>query len=174
MQHERASTSRSTMQTHRLAIELNSSADLSKSTPDGDEGLFLGHGPSSRRPIRVTVEGRLAAATTSMDGRQGFAPMLTSGTQTKLQPSGSSAMASARPTQREVEKRSYDFKLVFSELHPSREAAIDFSIARPGRSSTNRATASSASCCATPPRSCAPAGRRCAPSLSKDRYRRLG
>src|SRR5215469_12133192 len=68
MKHERASTSRSTMQTHRLAIELNSSADLSKSTPDGDEDLFLRHGPSSRRPIRVTVEGRLAAATISMDG----------------------------------------------------------------------------------------------------------
>ena len=60
------------MQTHRLAIELNSSADLSKSTPDGDEDLFLRHGPSSRRPIRVTVEGRLAAATISMDGRQGL------------------------------------------------------------------------------------------------------
>src|SRR6516165_1135043 len=70
MKHERANTSRSTMQTHRLAIELNSSADLSKSTPDGDEDLFLRHGPSSRRPIRVTVEGRLAAATISMDGRQ--------------------------------------------------------------------------------------------------------
>jgi hypothetical protein len=28
------------MQTHRLAIELNSSADLSKATPDGDEDLF--------------------------------------------------------------------------------------------------------------------------------------
>jgi hypothetical protein len=63
------------MQTHRLAIELNSSADLSKSTPDGDEDLFLRHGPSSRRPIRVTVEGRLAAATISMDGRQGL-PLL--------------------------------------------------------------------------------------------------
>ena len=62
------------MQTHRLAIELNSFADLSKSTPDGDEDLFLRHGPSSRRPIRVTVEGRLAAATISMDGRQGYAP----------------------------------------------------------------------------------------------------
>src|SRR6516162_8571938 len=72
MKHERASTSRSTMQTHRLAIELNSSADLSKSTPDGDEDLFLRHGPSSRRPIRVTVECRLAAATISMDGRQGL------------------------------------------------------------------------------------------------------
>jgi hypothetical protein len=60
------------MQTHRLAIELNSSADLSKSTPDGDEDLFLRHGPSSRRPIRVTVEGRLAAATISMDERQGL------------------------------------------------------------------------------------------------------
>src|SRR6516225_6084558 len=72
MKHERASTSRSTMQTHRLAIELNSSADLSKSIPDGDEDLFLRHGPSSRRPIRVTVEGRLAAATISMDGRQGL------------------------------------------------------------------------------------------------------
>src|SRR5215469_5121586 len=101
-------------------------------------------------------------------------PMLTSGTQTKLQLSGSSGMASARPTKREGEKRGYDFKLVFSELHPSREAAIDFSIARPGSPSTNRATASSASCCATPPRSCAPAGRRCTPSLSKDRYRRSG
>src|SRR5215471_5272152 len=54
MKHERASTSHSTMQTHRLAIELNSSADRSKSTPDGDEGLFF-----------VTVEGRLAAATIS-------------------------------------------------------------------------------------------------------------
>ena len=32
--------------------------------------FFLRHGPSSRRPIRVTVEGRLAAATISMDGRQ--------------------------------------------------------------------------------------------------------
>jgi hypothetical protein len=60
------------MQTHQLAIELNSSADLSKSTPDGDEDLFLRHGPSSRRPIRVTVEGRLAAATISMDGLQGL------------------------------------------------------------------------------------------------------
>jgi hypothetical protein len=60
------------MQTHRLAIELNSSADLSKATPDGDEDLFLRHGPPSRRPIRVTVEGRLAAATISMDGRQGL------------------------------------------------------------------------------------------------------
>jgi hypothetical protein len=29
------------MQTHRLAIELNSSADLSKSTPDGGEDLFF-------------------------------------------------------------------------------------------------------------------------------------
>src|SRR5215469_16058192 len=72
MKHERASTSRSIMQTHRLAIELNSSADLSKSTPDGDEDLFLRHERSSRRPIRVTVEGRLAAATISMDGRQGL------------------------------------------------------------------------------------------------------
>src|SRR5215469_15491804 len=74
MKHERASTSRSIMQTHRLAIELNSSADLSKSTPDGDEDFFLLHGPSSRRPIRVTVEGRLAAATISMGGRQGLPP----------------------------------------------------------------------------------------------------
>src|SRR5215469_3198445 len=74
MKHERASTSRSIMQTHRLAIELNSSADLSKSTPDGDEDLFLRHGPSSRRPIRVTVECRLAAAD-HIDGRAaGFAP----------------------------------------------------------------------------------------------------
>jgi len=38
MKHERTSTSRSTMQTDRLAIELNSSADPSKSTPHGDEG----------------------------------------------------------------------------------------------------------------------------------------
>jgi hypothetical protein len=42
MKHERTSTSRSIMQTDRLAIELNSSADPSKSTPHGDEGRFWG------------------------------------------------------------------------------------------------------------------------------------
>src|SRR5947207_11081928 len=42
MKHEGTSTSRSTMQTDRLAIELNSSADPSKSTPHGDEGRVWG------------------------------------------------------------------------------------------------------------------------------------
>jgi hypothetical protein len=42
MKHERTSTSRSTMHIDRLAIELNSSADPSKSTPHGDEGRFWG------------------------------------------------------------------------------------------------------------------------------------
>jgi hypothetical protein len=37
------------MQTDRLAIELNSSADPSKSTPHGDEGRFWGKKTSSRR-----------------------------------------------------------------------------------------------------------------------------
>src|SRR5260221_12954389 len=42
MKPERPRPSRSPMQTDRLAIELNSSADPSKSTPHGDEGRFWG------------------------------------------------------------------------------------------------------------------------------------
>jgi hypothetical protein len=42
MKHEKNSTIRSIMQTGRLTIELNSSADPSKSTPHGDEGRFWG------------------------------------------------------------------------------------------------------------------------------------
>src|SRR5204862_4609035 len=46
--HERTITSRITIQTDRLAIELNSSADPSKSTPHGDEGRIWGKTGSSR------------------------------------------------------------------------------------------------------------------------------
>jgi hypothetical protein len=60
------------MQTHRLAIELNSSADLSKSTPDGDEDLFLRHGPSS--PAEPSDRLRSFSRRDHIDGRAaGFA-----------------------------------------------------------------------------------------------------
>jgi hypothetical protein len=62
------------MQTHRLAIELNSSADLSKSTPDGDEDLFLRHGPSS--PADPSDRLRSFSRRDHIDGRAaGFAPI---------------------------------------------------------------------------------------------------
>jgi hypothetical protein len=61
------------MQTHRLAIELNSSADLSKPTPDGDEDLFLRHGPSS--PADPNDRLRSFSRRDHIDGRAaGFAP----------------------------------------------------------------------------------------------------